>query len=597
MIKKQTWMAILATVVLLAGVGCGDSPEEIDPDKGGGTEQEGPEKPEPEKPEPAPAFVLMLSEAEAMNFRISVESDDPQRNYFVGITTRADFDRLKTAQAGAETLVELEKGYGTIDWTTPDDQLIYRGNKTIDAGRIWSLKPKSDYAVVVFGVGAEGAITTDVFHDFISTTAVMPSQNRLSVSVAPESANVSVTTTNADPYFLDCIATSRIEGYPTDKLAEFLIGSYGSAISECIEPGDVTRDFTRLLEEDTDYCAVAFGYLGGYPTTDIVVVPFHTPGGELKPQDCTFSSTVADITLQGATITIKPSNPATPYFWQVYNTTLIESYRKGAGVAQLMADGLAIIAEALSGQAGIEITPEKAAGMVTKTGNDSFVYTTLDPATEYCVMAVGLDNKARQTTEVYISQPFKTLAPGGDVFAPMECTITVNGMTDDGLSVTVSPADKQMTYVGMAGEAEYYAEFASDAEYLTDDLLLWTEMAAGEQMSLVELLTEYGFFLQGDQTYIFPENFTPGNLYLAYTYGLNQQGEVTAGMQKTFFTIDEQGKAHPAAAPAMSNVRKLHRSDLRLAAYSYIPDATRPASPFLNAWTNIAPKRTVGLFE
>ena len=47
MIKKQTWMAILATVVLLAGVGCGDSPEEIDPDKGGGTEQEGPEKPEP----------------------------------------------------------------------------------------------------------------------------------------------------------------------------------------------------------------------------------------------------------------------------------------------------------------------------------------------------------------------------------------------------------------------------------------------------------------------------------------------------------------------------------------------------------------------
>ena len=182
-------------------------------------------------------------------------------------------------------MVELEKGYGTIDWTTPDDQLIYRGNKTIDAGRIWSLKPKSDYAVVVFGVGAEGAITTDVFHDFISTTAVMPSQNRLSVSVAPESANVSVTTTNADPYFLDCIATSRIEGYPTDKLAEFLIGSYGSAISECIETGDVTRDFTRLLEEDTDYCAVAFGYLGGYPTTDIVVVPFHTPGGELKPQE------------------------------------------------------------------------------------------------------------------------------------------------------------------------------------------------------------------------------------------------------------------------------------------------------------------------
>lgn len=148
-----------------------------------------------------------------------------------------------------------------------------------------------------------------------------------------------------------------------------------------------------------------------------------------------------------------------------------------------------------------------------------------------------------------------------------------------------------------AGEAEYYAEFASDAEYLTDDLLLWTEMAAGEQMSLVELLTEYGFFLQGDQTYIFPENFTPGNLYLAYTYGLNQQGEVTAGMQKTFFTIDEQGKsascrrAGRVECPQAAQIRPAPcRIQLHTRCY-------RPASPFLNAWTNIAPKRTVGLFE
>lgn len=122
-------------------------------------------------------------------------------------------------------------------------------------------------------------------------------------------------------------------------------------------------------------------------------------------------------------------------------------------------------------------------------------------------------------------------------------------------------------------------------------------MAAGEQMSLVELLTEYGFFLQGDQTYIFPENFTPGNLYLAYTYGLNQQGEVTAGMQKTFFTIDEQGKAHPAAAPAVSMSASCTDPTCTLPHTVTYPMLPRPASPFLNAWTNIAPKRTVGLFE
>lgn len=582
----KNWIFAAVCAMLLTGA-CSDS-------EGPNTD---PEVPGPELPtEP---FTLTLSGAGATTFTIDIVPDDPQGNYYVGITTRADFDKLKTAQAVAEAFVQIEKSHGEIDWTVADDKLIFKGSKTIDAGVSWELKPKSAYAVVVFGVGAEGEITTDVIHDFISTTEVPASTNRLAVVVTPNSAEVSVTTTNGDPYFLDCIETKRIEGYPTEHLAEFLIGSYGATISSCLETGDVKRDFTRLLEEDTDYCAVAFGYLSGYATTDIVVVPFHTPGGELKPQDCTFSSTVTDITLQGATIAVEPSNPATPYFWQVYNTTLIESYRKGAGVSQLMADGLAIIAEALSEQAGIEITPEKAAGMVTKTGGDSFVYTTLDPATEYCVLAVGLDNKARQTTEVYVSEPFKTLTPGGDASTPMACTITVNGMTDDGLSVTVSPADKQMTYVGMAGEANFYAEFASDAEYLTDDLLLWTEMAAGEQMSLVELLTEYGLFLQGDQTYIFPENFLPNTLYLAYTYGLSETGEVTTGLQKVFFTIDETGAAHPAEAPSVQGVRK-RRSilDPRFAACRPTPEAIRPALRNLSkAPLTIPERRAVVRFE
>ena len=591
--KKRLFAAAFVVAALLTGAACGDSHEEPEPPVGeGGTEQE---RPDGEKPvQPADAFVLTLSDAGPTTFRLTVEPRDPQTNYYVGITTRADFDRLQTAQAVAEAFVEIERKHGQIDWTTPDDKLVFRGDKTFDAGASWELRPKSAYAVVVFGVGAEGAITTGVFHDFISTTEVPPSDNRLTVSVAPESALVTVTAANDDPYFLDCVEAKRIEGYPTDRLAEFLIGSYGNAISSCIETGDVTRDFTRLLEEDTDYCAVAFGYLGGYPTTDIVVIPFHTPGGELRPQDCTFTATVSDITLQGANVAVEPSNPATPYFWQVYNTTLIESYRKGAGLAQLMTDGLAIIAEALSEQAGVEITLEKAAGMVTTTGRDAFIYTTLDPATEYCVVAVGLDSKARQTTGVYVSEPFRTLTPGGSATDPMECTITVNGMTDEGLSVTVTPADKQMTYVGMAGEADYYAEFASDAEYLTDDLLLWTEMAAGEQMSLVEMLSEFGLFLQGDQTYIFPEEFTPGKRYLAYTYGLNEQGELTTGMQKSFFTIDETGAAHPAEAPAAPNARKPHaRPDPRFAACRPAPDAVRSVVDLRSG----AAKRAVVRFE
>ena len=136
---------------------------------------------------------------------------------------------------------------------------------------------------------------------------------------------------------------------------------------------------------------------------------FHSAGGELVPQDCTFEFKVENITTNGASVTVTPSNPATSYFWQVYNSNLVNSYLEGAGLGQLMADGLAIIAEAFSEEYGFEITPEAAAGMVSVTGEDSYVYTDWDPDTEYYVVAVGLDDKGRQTTDVQLSEPFRTL--------------------------------------------------------------------------------------------------------------------------------------------------------------------------------------------
>ena len=220
---------------------------------------------------------------------------------------------------------------------------------------------------------------------------------------------------------------------------------------------------------------------------------------------------------------------------------------------QLMADGLAIIAEAFSEEYGFEITPEAAAGMVSVTGEDSYTYTDWDPDTEYYVVAVGLDDKGRQTTDVQLSEPFRTLPLSAGSDTPMDCVIQVNGLTDEGISITVTPADKEMTYVGMVGEADFYALYESDDEYLTDDVAMWSEMAAAEGLGLAEIFDMFGLFLQGDQTFIFSselDTINPGTLYLAYTYGLSEEGELTTGMQKVFFTVDENGDAHEAEAPA-----------------------------------------------
>lgn len=533
-------------------------------------------------------FDMTLSGAEPQSFTIDIKARDGQQNYYVGVTTRTEFEKLESPAAVAEAFIQLEEQNGQVDWSVADGQLVHKGDKSIEAGDVWNLKPKTEYAVMVFGVTAEGALATDPVYGFIATTEVQPSTNRISITVEPGTALVKVQTTNSDPYFLNCIEADRIEGYPLDQLAQHMIGIYGMALDQCIETGNVERDFTSILDEDTDYCAVAFGCVAGYPTTDVVVVEFHTPGGELVPQDCTFESQVTDLNATGGTVTVIPSNPETTYFWQVYNKVLVDSYADKGGAAALMNDGLAIIAEALSERYEIEITVEAAAGMVTTTGTDRFTYfEQWDPDTEYCVVAVGLDDKARQTTDVYVSEPFRTPAESTVDLQPMACTITLNAVTEEGLNMTVVPEDKQMTYVGMVGEADFLMEYPSDNDYLIDDLAMWKEMASAETMSAAEMFDMLGLFLQGDQTFTIPSlelgiSFDPGTTYVAYAYGLSEADVLTTGMQSVFFTVDESGTITTVAAPTRPANRPValpKTLDRRFAGCRPATAAARPAMP------------------
>lgn len=495
-----------------------------------------------QKPEPDPVpIALELSQAQAMDFTITVTVLPQTGNYYIGVANLADYHKSGGPEQAAQAFIDMENKLGHIDWGKADGLLVHNGSKTIHAGKHWNLKPKTQYAVVAFGVSADGQMTTLAAVDSIATTPVGASSNNITLSVDAEKGIVTASTTNDDPYFLDCIEQSRIDGYPIDKLAEFIIGSYGPSIEYCIESGNVERDFSKLLEEDTGYVALAFGYIGGYPTTDVVMKEFRTPVKEPEKDDCTFTSEVSDVTMTSAKVTVTPSREQTKYMWNVHSKTMVASYIGGEGLDKLVADELEIIAEALSEQYGVPITPEQAAGMITVSGQDTDLFNNLTADSEYYVLAVGLDSKGRITTDIYLSEPFRTKAAQTGPDEPMDCQITVNGATDDGLSVSVVPADKQMTYAGMAGEKSFYDEYGSDKDYLADDIAMWTEMASAEYMTLVELLQAYGLFLKGDATYIFPESFEAGTEYMAYTYGLDGEGNLTSSMAKVFFILENDG--------------------------------------------------------
>lgn len=498
----------------------------------------------PPEPLPEKSFLMEISSVSATTFVLHVVPQKDAGNYFIGVTTRASFENMGGDPAeAARAFVEIENARSQVDWGVADGVIVHNGECRVDAGTYWNIKPKSEYAVIVFGVDAAGGVTTDPLCDYVTTPAVDASQNRIVVEATVDGV-VTVTTTTDDPYFLDCIEVSRLSDIPDDKLAEFIIGSYGPRIESCIETGGVTRDFSRILELETDYYAVAFGYEAGVATTELVKTPFRTRPDELVPVDCTFQVEVKNITATGAFVQVVPSNDKATYFWNVFSADLVRSYRDGAGLAQMMTESLQAIADALSAQYGIEFTLEKAAQTVMVSGTDKFTYTNeFSPDTEYCVLAVGLDRKARQTTEVNVSDTFRT-GSGGHVNPgdPMECRITVSNVSTDGVTVSIVPVDKQMTYFSLLVDLPTFENYYdSDEEFIQDDLDMMTEEASAMGMSLSEYLAEV--LLQGDSSYDFPETFEPGGTYIAYAYGLNADGTVTTGMQKEYFTV-------PTDAPA-----------------------------------------------
>lgn len=548
--RNLSWIGALTTASLLLA-GCRDDAPAVDPiDR-------------------AP-FRVEIADVAATDFLIRIDPADDAANYYAGLTTRSSYEALGgDPLAAARAFVEMASSIEELDWSVADGTFVRRGATTIRAGAIWSLRPKTAYALVVFGVDARGGVVGDPVCAFVTTTPVAPSDNRLTVE-ATEDGRVTVETSTDDPYFLDCIEAARLEGIPDERLAEFLIGSYGPAAAACIEHGGVTRDFSRLLEPDTDYFAVAFGCEAGYATTEVVKAPFRTRPDEPVAVDCTFEVRVDDITAAGATVEVVPSDAEATYFWNVFSADLVAAYRDGAGLAQMMTESLQAVADALTERYGVEFTLEKTAQTVCVQGTDRFRYTELKPDTEYCVLAVGMDRKARQTTEVAVSEPFLTLVGGQTIpDEPLDCTIEVSRITAEGVHVKIVPADKQMTYFSMLVDAYTFDELFGGDEHqlIEDDLAMMAEEAAAMAVPLSEYLAEV--LLQGDSEYDFPETFDPGEDYYAYAYGLEADGTVTTGMRMFRFTV-------PADAPATSEVasRRLARQSRHRGA-----DVRRTASP------------------
>ena len=111
--------------------------------------------------------------------------------------------------------------------------------------------------------------------------------------------------------------------------------------------------------------------------------------------------------------------------------------------------------------------------------------------------------------------------------------IEIGAVTDTSVEFTITPEDKEMTYIAMMTTKEYFDKFEDDDAYIMDDLLWLDDAAFNAGVELSEYLE--GVLKTGVISDT-QDKLDPATEYIVYAFGLSKTGIVTTSLYKQSFT-------------------------------------------------------------
>lgn len=142
-------------------------------------------------------------------------------------------------------------------------------------GDLSNYSPNTKYMAFAFGCEA-GIPTTGLTKVYFTTEELEMSDNKITIKVSDITENsfhLETETTNDDPYVFFADYADNWKDYSDDELIRYIIENY--TLDEYIYQGGTEKDINGV-EAGKDFVAFAFGYLSGYPTTDLVKIEFST---------------------------------------------------------------------------------------------------------------------------------------------------------------------------------------------------------------------------------------------------------------------------------------------------------------------------------
>lgn len=294
-------------------------------------------------PQPEPelaAYEVSTSDVTTSSAKIRVKMLEAELEYYAGIVTRAEYERLGTDAALIEDRVayfhEMAELYETDYTDYVKENFVY--TEDLEGG-IEDLGGDTEYYVYAFTLNSDYLGGNGLVKTLFKTLKTEPVDCSFQIEVSEVSsrtATVKVTPSNGGcTYFWDCVSAKEYASYGGDegiiaKNVELIRGAveiykmagYDINFSYFLSSGEQSDSFKSLIS-GTEYIVFAFGLdPSGTGTTQVYRTSFTT--GAVEPSSMTFTGRAYEIKFNGAKILFTPSTDNETYFtdcmdWETFS--------------------------------------------------------------------------------------------------------------------------------------------------------------------------------------------------------------------------------------------------------------------------------------
>lgn len=346
-------------------------------------------------------------------------------------------------------------------------------------------------------------------------------------TLRPGSATIEIAPRdNVLTYYFALLAKADYDAFDTEEALlsadrtylETVASQNGLTLEELLAQelftGDKTWGYVALAPQTT-YCFYLYGLSAdGVATTTVNKVEFTTP--KVEPVDCTFALEPTDVTTSSFKLTVTPSDPDCPYYYDVFPADMWQ-LQCGSDPAKLPAF-IASYIEEMVAETGRPV--EQVVAAMSSYGEQSETFEWLDTDSNYYAFAIGLGADGTTTTDPVVEKV--TTQP-----APMnEFTVEEVEVGFDKATFRIIPSQNE-PYVALCELQEYF-------EGMTDEEIV------------AEVIRAYGDFLtnhiRSGYATVNEEMLIPEKPYYMLVFGYNY-GEVTTPLVKRAFTTTEALKS------------------------------------------------------